>query len=114
MWKSVKIDWGSTKRDIYIRDIACGGLQSLATDKKDRIYSWSSNQSGECGSGKGSDIDTPYLIETLKDKRIQEIGCGGGHSHCCTIDGDHYLWGNNYYEQCNISDSNEVKYIEKP
>ena len=83
-------------------DIDAGMTHNLAVDINGRVYSWESNQYGECGVETVSDKEgiLPTLIEDLKDYKVDTIRCGPYHSYVRTECGKHYLFGKNDFNEC--------------
>eukprot|EP01084_Bolivina_argentea_P082482 149352_1 len=96
--------------DIKIKDIACGWYHNLAIDYYGNIYSWGYNGSGQCGRDYKSNS---FLIESLQQYNIIKIKCGVQHSYAMSDKNDHFLFGNNKYNQCNLCDDFEWK-IKQP
>lgn len=44
-----------------------------------------------------STCETPCLVESLQDKEIIDISCGGAHSAAITKSGKLYTWGRGRY-----------------
>lgn len=44
-----------------------------------------------------STCDTPCLVESLDDKEVIDISCGGAHSAAITNSGKLYTWGRGRY-----------------
>ena len=80
----------------------------MAIDNKNKVYSWGYNGDGQCGDGTDENIFIPKLIDSLKLYNIKKIKCGYNHSYVCTNDGNHYLFGNNEYNECIESGDNKV------
>ena len=88
------------ENDIKIMDISCGSDHNLAIDENGKIYSWGSNDFGQCGDGTFNDIFKPKLIKYLDQHEIIEIKCGLYHSFAKCADEEHYLFGSNKYNEC--------------
>uniref|UniRef100_A0A7S3NMW9 RCC1-like domain-containing protein n=1 Tax=Aureoumbra lagunensis TaxID=44058 RepID=A0A7S3NMW9_9STRA len=63
------------------------------------VVSFGSGDCGQLGHGTQSDKDTvvaiPRAIESLRNKQIAIVACGGLHNVACTNDGYVYTWGCN-------------------
>eukprot|EP01084_Bolivina_argentea_P130910 231100_1 len=94
--------------NIKVVDIECGAKHSLIIDDNGNLYSFGGNSYGECGIGKkGKDIESPTLIETLKQKKMVGIKCGANHSYAFDDQKQHFLWGNNVHNICTLVESLE-------
>eukprot|EP01084_Bolivina_argentea_P070246 127720_1 len=87
--------------NIKIKSIYCGGNYNIALDVNGKVYSWGANKNGECGIGTTENINIPQLIfyVGVHESIIKYVKCGRNH---CYIGSDdkHYLFGNNYWNQC--------------
>ena len=90
------------KNGIKIVDIACGFDHSLAVDNDGKVYGWGYDKYSQCGHGQNMDTscDVPKLIESLRGYNIVEIKCGSHHSYCRSLDGNHFMFGRNEYNEC--------------
>ena len=88
------------ENEIKIKSLACGWLHSLAVDEKGAVYSWGYNDDGQCGDCTRKSIFTPTLMEKFIDIEIIEVKCGTYHSYVKSVDGKHWLFGGNFYNQC--------------
>ena len=86
---------------IRIVDIECGANPNLALDDEGRVYSWGTNDNGECGQGPDEDtIYEPRLIKEVKDYIVTDVGCGFSHSYLKTDCDKHYMFGSNSDGEC--------------
>ena len=60
-----------------IIDIELGGCFGAALDRNGGIYTWGSNASGELGQGDYEQKAQPLAIQSLQDKPVSQISCGG-------------------------------------
>eukprot|EP01084_Bolivina_argentea_P028437 52848_1 len=99
---------------IVIKQVCCGANHQLAVDDVKHMYSWGGNKFGQCGHGMVSQcINTPKLVEFCLQSKLNHIDCGSFHSYCGTDNGNHYLFGSNYDNEClNFNDS--VTFVKKP
>ena len=111
LFKPTKISFFIGKK-IVIKDIKCGSAHNIALDTNGDVYSWGSNDDGQCGQGMDNKtfLSKPKLIESVKEFVIDCIGCGFSHSYVKTVDKRHYLFGDNYYGEC-ITYNDEKKVI---
>ena len=100
--------------DIKIIDIECGCHNCLAIDDKYNVYSWGDNRFGQCGNGTTKDQCTPQIIEHLQDYKIIEIKCGFHHCYARSDKDDHWLWGDNQFNQCLTNDSGNHFTVNRP
>ena len=75
----------------------CGWSHNLAIDYDGKLYCWGRNGYGQCGNGTTNNIFQPTIVQSLKDKKIKTIKCGGYHCYVLSDDNNHYLWGYNNY-----------------
>eukprot|EP01084_Bolivina_argentea_P281421 481500_1 len=93
--------------NIKIKDIHCGCSHNLALDRNGKVYSWGSNQCGQCGDGTRENVYTPKPISYFTNTVIDIIGCGYNHSYVHTKCGKHFLFGSNKYSECISFDAKE-------
>ena len=61
-----------------------------------RIFSWGSNQFGQCGIGdRASRVSTPQQVTSLQGLPVSQIAAGGNHSFILSISGALFGWGKN-------------------
>ena len=107
------------KQNIKITKIAAGAWHTLAIDSECRTYAWGSNCNGQCG------IDQPYQKYILSPKlispsirsrssiKVVDIKCSWSHSLLETLNGAHFMFGRNQYNQVTLVQSEKDK-IFKP
>ena len=113
------------ENEIQIIKICAGANHNLALDAGGNVYSWGDGYDGKLGCNNimvnggddedddDDDDDTPYIITPRridfgnKEIVIEEIQCGNGHSYCRSIDNRHYLFGENYDNECLVSINTE-------
>ena len=99
------------KEKIVIKDIKCGASHNIALDINGDIYSWGSNDRGQCGQGTVLPmINEPKMIENIPKLVIDRLGCGYQHSYIRSTDKRHYLFGSNNFGEC-ITYNNETEII---
>eukprot|EP01084_Bolivina_argentea_P169035 293049_1 len=94
------------ENDIKINKIECGWYHSIALDSNNKIYSWGSNEFGQCGVKKDiKKIYVPQLIPFFKDSKllINDIKCGTNHSVVITVNNEYFLFGSNKYHECGVN-----------
>ena len=47
------------------------------------------------------------MIDSLRDKRVTQVACGGSHSACVTAEGHLYTWGRGRYGRLGHGDSDD-------
>ena len=70
------------KEKSVIHDNKCGRAHNVALDINGDVYSWGSDEYGQCGDGMdyGIFINKPKLIETVKEFVIDYNDCGYTHT----------------------------------
>jgi len=79
-------------RGKFVTEVAAGAMHTLAVTPHG-LYSWGSNEQGQCGIGVSegsSTLEHPQLIPSLVGIKVSSISCGAGHS--CAIDANGTLW----------------------
>ena len=99
---------------IKIVDIVSTFFHSLALDTNGKVYSWGSNNYGQCGVGRSNYIRAPVLVEDLKEYKVDLIRCALHNSYCRTVCGKHFLWGINRRNECLTFDGEYNKDLLKP
>ncbi|EPR79468.1 Regulator of chromosome condensation [Spraguea lophii 42_110] len=82
-----------------IKDIGCGAFQSFLINRKDEVYGWGKNITGELGTG---DKITSHLKRKIDIADVKEINGGEGHTLFLTNKGDLYAAGTNLFGQLGI------------
>ena len=59
------------------KKICIGNSFGVVVDVEGKVYSWGSNSSGQLGLGNYENRETPFLIEELKETKIESVACGG-------------------------------------
>eukprot|EP01084_Bolivina_argentea_P096202 172944_1 len=67
-------------------NICVGWSHSLVLMDDGHIWSFGNNAQGQLGNGDVSQINSPKLIESLKQYKIRHISCG--NNHCIAISDD--------------------------
>merc|ERR1712137_902994 len=68
------------------------------------VYSFGANLFGQCGIDKKyRRIGKPTVIETFKNDEIEIIKCGSVHSYVKTKRNKHFLFGQNRFNQCTLT-----------
>lgn len=77
--------------------ISVGDTHTLAINSKSHLFSWGSNDYGQCGIKACGyvpyDKKTKVKIPNV-NARIKEIACGSTHSLALDYEGNVYSWGN--------------------
>eukprot|EP00252_Welwitschia_mirabilis_P008654 TRINITY_DN20650_c0_g1_i1.p1 TRINITY_DN20650_c0_g1~~TRINITY_DN20650_c0_g1_i1.p1 ORF type:complete len:1115 (+),score=250.60 TRINITY_DN20650_c0_g1_i1:356-3700(+) len=60
----------------FVEDIACGAYHVAVLTSKTEVYTWGKGSNGQLGHGNIEDMNTPTLVEALKDKQVKSIVCG--------------------------------------
>ncbi|TAQ87161.1 hypothetical protein B7494_g4514 [Chlorociboria aeruginascens] len=80
-----------------IIQIGCGDYHSFAIDDKGDVYAWGLNVFGQTGIEKRTEedsaIETPTLVECLKDVDVKQILGGAHHTLTCTKTGEVLIFG---------------------
>jgi hypothetical protein len=107
---------------IKVNKIACGLDHFLALTEKGCVYSWGSNEFGQCGQPRDKSTDEPEHIELyFNDVHIfiNNVCCGKNHSLLLSKEGDLYSFGNNDFGQLgkkstefNLKIEVEIKFID--
>eukprot|EP01084_Bolivina_argentea_P036328 67225_1 len=89
---------------ITINKIYAGYYHSLCLDDNGIVYAFGTNEHGQCGLPKDiKSTHTPIKIYSLSNHEIVDVKCGFYHSYCKSADHQHWLFGNNDYNQCSLS-----------
>ena len=95
---------------IEINDIVCGRDHAIVLDMNGLCYSWGQNQDGQCGVGVtieiGGQVETPTRLKLPENEKIIEIKAGGQHSYVRSKENNHFLFGNNLYNQVTLTKMN--------
>ncbi|GAB6032349.1 RCC1 and BTB domain-containing protein 2 [Chamberlinius hualienensis] len=92
-------------------EIACGSNHSLALTQDGEVFSWGSNNYGQCGHNTTQTQKTPRKISSIiAEKRVISVVCGENNSICIIDNGEVYSWGNNYSGQLGTG-SNQTQTI---
>ena len=83
---------------------SCNAAHALAIDTSGKVYGWGRNETNQLGSGLGSYVGRPFLLEGL-DQII--VGGAVGKSHSMVLTQNQELWavGSNKVGQCGIKSS---------
>eukprot|EP01084_Bolivina_argentea_P103053 184615_1 len=101
-----------TNKKIKIKNIKSGSHHNLVMDENGCVYTWGSNDCGQCGIGsKDSKIYIPTMVQTKTNDKIQQIVTGFRHSCVKTVKGGYWLFGwngNNQVTLCNTNKGNKI------
>ena len=99
-----------TKKGLHLLKVACGGYHTIVMDENNQLYGFGKSIYGQCGYGKGEDIDIPQKINFNDDvSQIIDIKCGGEHSVFLSNNGRVYTCGHGYYGQLGLGNNKNVK-----
>ena len=76
--------------------VAAGAKHSLYCTAQGHVYSWGSNEDGQCGVSRDTDVPlfSPEQVKAhIGGLRVVKVACGARHSLCVTARGDMYTWG---------------------
>ncbi|KAF5273445.1 hypothetical protein FQA39_LY07462 [Lamprigera yunnana] len=79
--------------------VECGAQFSLALTKSGEVWTWGKGDYFRLGHGSDQHIRKPTMIETLRDKKIEQIAVGALHCLAVTDAGQVYAWGDNDHGQ---------------
>lgn len=90
-----------------VRDLSCGEHHSLVLDTLGAVYSFGSNDYGQCGVLKRQDDHTPQKMGGIDHAFIIKIECGANHSVLLEEDGNVYSTGWNSHCQLGHGDTTD-------
>ena len=99
-------------RDIKIKDVDCGKNHALILTQDGNVYSWGSNNCGQCGVGHQMQVESLTIIQDVKKYFVTGIKCGFWNSYLRTECDKHFLFGSNGHGQC-LKSNNET-FITRP
>eukprot|EP00300_Choanocystis_sp_HF-7_P019282 c20291_g1_i1.p1 GENE.c20291_g1_i1~~c20291_g1_i1.p1 ORF type:complete len:1112 (-),score=197.97 c20291_g1_i1:2283-5597(-) len=91
--------------------LACGALFSLALSGKGIVYSFGSNDSGQCGRKIFREFE-PDIIDELRSVKIKQIATGEAHALALSDKNELFSWGSNNYGQLG-HDNRETESLPK-
>jgi alpha-tubulin suppressor-like RCC1 family protein len=80
-----------------ITAIAAGGYHVLVLKEDGSVWSWGSNEYGQCGNGATCFVETLTQVVGITD--AVQISAGYSYSMAIKADGTLWAWGNNLYGQ---------------
>ncbi|MBP7866299.1 MAG: VCBS repeat-containing protein [Acidobacteria bacterium] len=94
-----------------VRDIAAGGLHTLALKQNGLVFSWGGNGSGQLGNDSLIDSGIPVQVLGIGvPDAVSSVAAGGDHSLATILNGTAAAWGKNTLGQLgNNSQSPSVK-----
>ncbi|WP_437275117.1 hypothetical protein WME90_28135 [Sorangium sp. So ce375] len=96
--------------DIFIDEIACGSLHSMALGKGVGVYAWGHNDSGQVGNGTDApNVLLPSLVRDLEGAEVIHVADGGFHGLALYSNGRVMAWGYNGSGQIGSRDVNDNK-----
>ena len=100
------------QRHIKIKQCASGCNHNLVLAESGDVYAFGSNVWGECGfNTNDTKINLPSKI--VMNEEFQSIKCGNHHSYMKSKQQNHFLFGDNFYDQCSLKQADKTK-IHKP
>lgn len=93
--------------NFIIKDIQCGERHSLVLSYDGSVYSFGSNEYGQCGTLNNIDSHIPKEMDYIKHLKIEKISCGALHSVLLDDYGDVYTLGWNGHCQLGTGDSED-------
>ena len=91
-----------------IKIISCVGASSYLIDFEGNLWTFGNNKYGQLGHGDETHINTPEIINTIKNIQQISYGCSGGHFIAKNSQNQIFAAGNNDWEQLGIGDSESV------
>ena len=89
---------------VNVVKVTCGDFHSVVLSDDGRIFSWGgggvSFNKGQCGHGHNKDVESPEVIQSLDNKNVVDIACGGYHTLALTDSNELYAWGSGLYGEC--------------
>lgn len=67
-------------RNAFVEDIACGAYHVAVLTSKTEVYTWGKGTNGQLGHGNMEDVNTPTLVEALRDKQVKSVVCGTSYT----------------------------------
>lgn len=83
---------------VNVRDIAGGGIHSLALDSDGRVWSWGDNTHGQLGIGSEAEVHASPSTVVLP-RKVLSIAAGWAHSALLTPTGELFTIGWGLYHQ---------------
>jgi len=77
------------------RPLSCGAAHTAILTKEGQLYTWGSNQHGQCGREGAHQAATPGPVHVLATHKLVGVACGGGHTLALTDTGRLYGFGLN-------------------
>ena len=118
--KGIAYFWRSIDLEPHIRSVAfregiskvaLGNHHTLLLTFNSQVLSVGDNSFGQLGLGDVKSRREPTVVDYLRDKPVQEIGCGGQHSGVICANNDVFFWGDSSSGQCGIGD---IKLVNLP
>lgn len=87
------------EEDVKVKQVALGNQHTVALSEDGQVYTWGRNYGGALGNGTTTDSKTPVKIEIGDGKKVAEVYADNNCSAALTVDGDLYMWGENFSGQ---------------
>lgn len=101
--------------------VICGRDHCIAITSSHEVYSWGNNDKGQLGIAQDQNLESfqaleeqflvynPTLIETLLDKKIDNVATGTDHSFAWSMEtGEVYAWGSGAYGKLGFGDKEDI------
>ena len=74
-------------------EVSCGSTSTICLTIDGLVYSFGGNGIGQLGLGNNEDVNSPQLIESLKD--VEFVECSLHSTFCKTVNNEIFCWGSN-------------------
>ena len=91
-----------------IKIISCANTSCYLIDFEGNLWSFGNNVQGQLGHGDDTNINTPKIINTLKDIQQISYGCRGWHFFAKNSQNQIFVTGRNDYGQLGTGDTQSV------
>ncbi|KAL3696795.1 hypothetical protein R1sor_010871 [Riccia sorocarpa] len=86
----------------HIIQVSCGGYHAAALTADGKVLTWGHGGHGQLGHEGLESAREPAIVESLADRRVVSIACGGAWTAAVTERGELYTWGKNRDNQLGI------------
>jgi alpha-tubulin suppressor-like RCC1 family protein len=77
----------------HIVQIACGGQHVAVLSDSGRVFTWGRGGFGRLGHGHTGAVESPTLVDGLKNVKVATVCCGFAYTAAADCDGLLYTWG---------------------
>jgi hypothetical protein len=77
----------------HIVQLACGGQHVAVLSATGRVFTWGRGGFGRLGHGHSGAVESPTLVEGLKNVQVSLVCCGFAYTAAVDSDGKVYTWG---------------------